>query len=83
MKYLHIHTLIWAFLCLLFLLFELMLFYLVNIISFIWSFEWVPYEEVFNRQECWRSRLNYVDHNPKETFLRHFRSQDFLTKDDE
>ena len=77
MKYLGLHKLIWALLCLIYLFMALIVYAIINVVYFLWSFKFIKYEVCFGygeyvRTESFFDYVTYDDKNPKETFLRYY-----------
>lgn len=79
MKYLRIHLIIWCLLCIAYTLFEIAIFLIINVISFIWQLKFFKWSFMFNAKYTWENKWNgtpYVDHTPWDTFKRHYKMFD-------
>lgn len=75
MKYLKIHTLIWAIICLIILLVNIVFYTLYVFIRFFWDFKIVSWSD-FNHCDIGITNYwdgsTYIDYTPMDTFMRYF-----------
>lgn len=71
MKYLRIHLIIWCLPCIIYTLFEILVFLMYNIIFFLWEFKFVKWSSMCFAEYTWNG-TPYVDRTPWDTFKRHY-----------